>query len=963
MSREITRRRFLEGAAGVAALSLLQLHCDDGGERTAKRGGTATRPTRIVEYRGFEDLYRQRWTWDRVAKGTHFVNCWYQRGCNWNVYVKDGIVFREEQASTYEQTNADVPDYNPRGCQKGACYSERMYDATRLRHPLVRVGERGEGRWKRIAWSDAIRAVADATVDVLTSDGPEALVWDQGTAQTSGGTGLGTTRTSHLLDSLVLDVNAEIGDHHPGAGVTCGKISFSSSADDLFHSDLILIWGGNPASTQIPNAHFINEARYHGARVVTITPDYNPSAMHADEWIAVEVASDAAFGLSLAQVMIDEAIFDSDFVKEQTDLTLLVRLDDGRQLRSRDLADREGDDDTFFVFDRASQSIREAPKESLTLDGLDPALEGEFSVETRDGEVRVKPAFAVLRERLAGYTPEKAEATTGVAPASARKLAREIARARAATCITQSNFSKFYHGVEMERAQILVFALAGQMGRKGAGFMGFPYLFLDNSEPLSMISGSLPPALALKALQLKALPDALKMMMKGYTQEMIVFEMARQHYKKGGFPSTILLLHQHGGLDEFYGASQRWDPFMKRDLKSFLDEALKKGWQFAPKRAPRILFEVGGNVLRRVRGYQKMVDEMLPRLDLLVTVDWRMSNTALYSDYVFPAASWYEKDDITWATPIAPFAQVVTKAAEPIADTKSDWEFHCLLMKEVEQRAAARGVEGFVDREGQKRHFAGLYDEFTFGGRFGEHDQEALLDFILGLTSNLSGIGWQELKEKGFERFTDLGSGYLNIGNATDIAAGDTITANTWHTEKKQPWPTLTRRMQFYIDHDFYLELGEELPVHKDNPAVGGDYPLQMTGAHTRWSIHSSWRDQKHMQQLNRGEPLVLIGTLDAAGRGIADGDRVRVYNDIDSTELMAKISPALRPGQLIVYHAWEPFQFKGRKSHAALTPSPINPIQLAGGHFHLQPRPAFGSPGSTDRATRVEVERIAATA
>ena len=43
----------------------------------------------------------------------------------------------------------------------------------------------------------------------------------------------------------------------------------------------------------------------------------------------------------------------------------------------------------------------------------------------------------------------------------------------------------------------------------------------------------------------------------------------------------------------------------------------------------------------------------LPKLDLLVTVDWRMSNTAMHSDYIFPAAGWYEKDDITWATPIA----------------------------------------------------------------------------------------------------------------------------------------------------------------------------------------------------------------------------------------------------------------------------------------------------------------------
>jgi DMSO reductase family type II enzyme molybdopterin subunit len=958
MADGITRRGFLQGASGVLALSLLQLRCGDDPERPAGAVGAVPVSRPLPAYGGFEDLYRQRWTWDRVAKGTHFVNCWYQRGCNWNVYVKEGIVFREEQAGTYPQTNDEVPDFNPRGCQKGACYSERMYDAGRLQHPLKRVGPRGAGHWKRISWEQALQEIADASIEALTTDGPGSIIWDQGTAQTSGCAGLGAMRTSFVLDTPILDVNADIGDHHPGTAVTCGKISFHSSADDLFYSDLILIWGGNPIVTQIPQAHFINEARYHGARIVTIAPDYSPSAIHADQWISVEVASDAAFGLSLAHVMVEEGIYDARFVAEQTDLPLLVRSDTHLFLRERDL-ERGGDDETFYVFDRAANEIREAPKKTLALEGVDPALEGEFRVTTVDGEVTVRPVFAVLRERLAGYSPEATASITGAVPDVVRELARAIAGARAATCLTQSNFSKFYHGLEMERAQILVFALAGQMGRKGAGFMGFPYLSLAGEAGLTVASGSLPPKLALTALQLKVLPEALKMKLRGYTEEMIIYELARREYAKGGFPSTMLLLYRHAGLDELYGSSKDWDPWMKRELDEYLAEALDKGWQFAHEVRPRILFEDGGNLLRRVRGYQKIIEVLLPKLDLLVTIDWRMSNTALYSDYVLPAAGWYEKDDITWATPISPFAQVVTRAAEPLAESKPDWQFHCLFIKELQKRAAERGIRSFRDRAGEERRFDGLYDEFTFGQRFTESNPEEFLEEILSVTTNLGGIGWEELKDKGFERYTELGSSFLNLGNATDIRPDETITANTWHTEKKRPWPTLSRRMQFYIDHPFYLELGEELPVHKDNPAIGGDHPLKMTGGHARWSIHATWRDQKHMLQLNRGVPVVLMSADDAAARGIGDGDRVRVFNDIDGFELQAKVSPALRPGQVLVYHAWEPYMFEGRKSHAVVTPSPFNPLQLAGGYFHLQPRPAVGTPGSVDRAPRVEIERV----
>ena len=91
----------------------------------------------------------------------------------------------------------------------------------------------------------------------------------------------------------------------------------------------------------------------------------------------------------------------------------------------------------------------------------------------------------------------------------------------------------------------------------------------------------------------------------------------------------------------------------------------------------------------------------------------------------------------------------------------------------------------------------------------------------------------------------------------------------------------------------------------------------------------------------------------------IEDGDQVRLFNDISSAELMAKVAPAHRPGQVTVYHAWEPFMAKGRTTYTSVTPNPINPLQLAGGYFHIQPRPAEFAPGSTDRATKVQIEKI----
>jgi anaerobic selenocysteine-containing dehydrogenase len=110
--------------------------------------------------------------------------------------------------------------------------------------------------------------------------------------------------------------------------------------------------------------------------------------------------------------------------------------------------------------------------------------------------------------------------------------------------------------------------------------------------------------------------------------------------------------------------------------------------------------------------------------------------------------------------------------------------------------------------------------------------------------------------------------------------------------------------------------------------------------------------------RLQRGVPTLVIGVEDASARGIEDGDTVRVYNDVSTFDVQAKTSPAVRPGQVIVYHAWEPYQFSEHRSQQVLTPNPFNPIQLAGGYFHLQPRMAVGTPGPSDRGTRVEVEK-----
>jgi nitrate reductase alpha subunit len=137
-------------------------------------------------------------------------------------------------------------------------------------------------------------------------------------------------------------------------------------------------------------------------------------------------------------------------------------------------------------------------------------------------------------------------------------------------------------------------------------------------------------------------------------------------------------------------------------------------------------------------------------------------------------------------------------------------------------------------------------------------------------------------------------------------------------------------------------------------PKVGGDYPLRLTGGHTRWSIHSSFRDEANLNRLQRGEPVAYVSVADAQARDVKDNDRIRIFNDEGSCELLAKISPSVQPGQIIVYHAWENFQFKDWKSNQEPVPSVWKSLHMAVyGQLHY--RFLYAGPHHAPRGTTLD--------
>ncbi len=949
MSTELDRRGFLKRAtAAVGTLMLPSFAIADADIATG---------TRIPGYSSWKDLYRRQWTWDKVVRSTHHLNCWYQAHCSWDVYVKDGLVHREEQAAEYEQVNPALPDFNPRGCQKGGCFSERMYDPTRITHPLRRVGPRGGGKWERVTWKEALDDIADAYLDVTVNEGTDRTIWDLGPGIDLG-TGIAAQqRFSRLTQSPALDMNSDIGDSHRGAVEMFGKISFERSADDYFNSDLILFWAGNPLYTQIPNAHFYTEARYRGTKVISICPDYNASAIKSDLWIPIQPGTDAALALAVCHEIVANGHVDVAFVLARGDTRMFLKHSD---------VDANGAANHFMLWDAKTDSLKPAPFRSLALGDLDPELDAQRTVTLVDGStLEVRSVFSLLQERLTDYTPEKASAVCGVPPKTIRRLVQEIVSAKAVCGTTQSCFNKYYHGNLMERSVAMVYCLTGNMGRKGAGFVAFPLLTPDGSDKFAVS----PTLNDVQSTFGQFEPLIKKRMEDGDTYEMIVNSFGRSMFKPGTSPVRLpvwtsgeLFWQVHGGMVDLSKNAKDWNLGIKRPISAYVDESLKNQWQpLNPPsgKDPRIIFHLVSNPLRRKRSAQRLIDVLWPKLRMAVCIDWRINSTAKYADYVLPTAVWYEHTNLKWVTTLSPYLTTTEQATPPLGESRSDWEIIVMLSRHIQERARARGIASVQSPQGLEVRLDTLYDDLTMNGEFKEGDDEKVAKAIYELSSSFKKTPWEETKKKGFKRFEKVPDDPISVSNMCEIPEHDTIVPLTFHVRDKVPYPTSTRRIQFYIDHVTYAELDEQLACHKEVPKIGGDYPLMVNGGHTRWSIHATWRDSPLMLRLHRPDPYMLLSPEDAKKRGIEDGDWIRVFNDTGSYHISAKIAPSVRPGNSIVYHAWESYQFAGKGDMNSVSPSPFNPTELAGGHPHLDAGLMFAQAGEYDRDTRVEVERL----
>ena len=907
-----------------------------------------------------EARHRSRWTWDSVAWGSHCVDC-YPGNCSYRLYVRDGKVVREEVAGAGEPSSGSLPDGLPLGCNKGAAWSAQIEGPDRVRWPMRRVGERGSGAWERLSWDDALDAVADVLVDTIEADGPGAIL-REGTPQV--GVGLAPDRFVHLLGGTVTDLNGAINDFANGLHITFGKSNPVYSPRSVFEADVLLLWHINPAYTLIPVYHWMTEARYRGAEVVLFSPDVNPTHSHVDYAVPVRWGADAAVVLAMCQVVVAEGLVDEGFVATQTDLSLLVRTDTERFLRESDVV-AGGHEEQFFHLD-PGRGVVPADRANLLCD-YEPALRGRTTVTLADGgEVVVAPLFERVASLLADYTPEAAAEVAGTHPETIRTVARKVAAGRTYAAIG-GGAEKLYHGDLFQRSAHLLLGLTGNWGRPGAGTTSWSVPHGDGSLLTSAKRTPGPEGAEVVLALLESLAAAVKASDPTMSDELAAFALHRGPLADKAMVPPFFFWYWHAGFAERLNNTAWGDPTMKRTYDEYVQEALDEGWwagfdRPGPDDTPRVLIECGGNILRRTRGGGRLLLEHLwPKLELIVTIDFRMSLTALHSDVVLPAAQPYEKVGTHMPSMELTLSD---SAVEPVDDALPEWEIFAGLCRAVERRAAARGLEHFRHSGGARRRYDKLWAAFTLKGvlRTTEHVVDETIRDAAYAGILPEGTTLESLRESGRMNFTGWGVTAFGQSQAADWQ-DDVRTVVPWsnHVEKGDPYPTLTRRAQFLVEHPWFVEAGEDLPCHKEPPQMGGPGRYWMTTGHNRWSIHAMNMANPWLIQTHRGEPHVVVHPEDAAREGIADHQPVRVSNEAGSFVVRAKLSPTQRPGGVTVYSGWDGHQFPGWNPPSDVEPSLVKHLGLAAGYGHLRYGPMEWQPVPCDRPVAVDIEAVVA--
>lgn len=551
---ELNRRAFLKMGLGVGAAASLDM--------------------KFFHYVGGAIASQQR-TGEKVVRSTCSPNC--TGACGFDVHVTDGRITTFIQSADYPEE-----EYNPRGCLRGLSMMNLIYGKDRIKYPLIRTGPRGSGEFRKVSWEEALDFTAQKLKKITEKYGSDSValtVQVPGTGYVHKGAFVRLAGLAHWTIHHGYDQNGDLPMFWP---MTFGVQTEELESLEWPNARYTMVFGSNIIQTRLPDAKQLISAKNNG-KLVVFDPDYCSTAAKADEWVPLKPDTDAAMALGMAKIIIDRKLYDEEFLRDFTDMPILVRKDNGKRLLARDVKTLKSEvenvkipqyRDLFVIHDQRGLSI-------LNPESLKPTkarLDGEYKVELMDGSsVGVQTVFSELKTVLEEYTLDIVASITEVPPQQIERIAIEAATRKPLHVIYGASNYQWYHGDLKGRALSLIPILTGNIGKSGAGISTYAgqYRIRFNLKEWWFPPGG----------KLNWVPYLYFLQGKG------------KRYPKNGIKAMV------GGWG---------NPFDQHNMSNRLKDRATSG-----------------------------------DIEFVVTFDFQMTTSCQWSDVVFPATTWYENYELT----------------------------------------------------------------------------------------------------------------------------------------------------------------------------------------------------------------------------------------------------------------------------------------------------------------------------
>jgi anaerobic selenocysteine-containing dehydrogenase len=544
-------------------------------------------------------------------------------GCGVLAHIEDGKLVKIEG-------DPEHPMNRGRLCSRCLSMTQFVYHPNRLKKPLKRVGERGENKWQEISWDEAYDLIEERFGAIRDEYGAQSVVFSMGTGRDVGAwicmlayafgspnvcfamSGVGCYTPRIVASEIVL------GDYC----IFDGGQWLPKGHDDPKYQvpECIMVWGYNIPASCPDNifGHWVVDLMKKGSKLITVDPRLTWFASRSDKWLQLRPGTDGALAMGFLNIVIQEGLYDREFVEQWTNAPHLVRKDNGKLLRESDLVP-DGSGGNFAVWDAEASAtvIWNSQEVEFKSPCKKPAMEGEYRVRLKDGsEIAVTTVWSEFCAKAAEYPVEKVAEITWLKEKDIIEAARLYAKSKPATIQWGLAVDSTPGIIPSATAIAALWCITGNLDVPGGNVVA-RYAY-------DAVAYALPGAKGVIKLESREIDEK------------------RIGYKEyGPFRQFVWRSQTDMMLDQVFSG----DPY---PIKGMCLQACNV---------------VGGT------GYdpQRWIDA-LKKMDFVVVSDIFMTPTCQMADVVLPSTSFLEKDSIrSWWVPL----QTINKAIDPVGECKS----------------------------------------------------------------------------------------------------------------------------------------------------------------------------------------------------------------------------------------------------------------------------------------------------